>query len=162
MLASDRLHLSLAPTPVREAAVTALEDLNPLIKRHGVEVDIKVPDGLRAQADPKRLSQVLKALMDNAVKFSPARSKVEVRGSRKNGRVMLEVVDHGIGIEPENQGRIFERFYQVDNTATRKFGGTGMGLALVAKLMELQNGNVDVQSAPGRGSTFSVSLPAVK
>jgi signal transduction histidine kinase len=162
MLASDRLHLSLAPTPVREAAVTALEDLNPLIKRHGVEVDIKVPDGLTAQADPKRLSQVLKALMDNAVKFSPARSKVEVRGSRKNGRVTLEVVDQGIGIEPENQGRIFERFYQVDNTATRKFGGTGMGLALVAKLMELQNGNVDVRSAPGRGSTFSVSLPAVK
>ena len=162
MLESDRMHLNLAPTPVREAAVAALEDLAPLIKRHGVEVDIKVPDGLRVQADPKRLSQVLKALMDNAVKFSPERSKVEVRGSRKNGRVTLEVVDQGIGIEAENHGRIFERFYQVDNTATRRYGGTGMGLALVQKLMELQNGIVAVHSTPGRGSTFSLNLPAVK
>jgi signal transduction histidine kinase len=162
MLESDRLHLNLAPTPVREAAVTALEELTPLIKRHGVEVDIKVPEGLRVQADSKRLSQVLKALIDNAVKFSPERSRVEVRGARKNGRVTLEVVDHGIGIDPQNQGRIFERFYQVDNTATRRFGGTGMGLALVAKLMELQNGRVEVRSTPGQGSIFSVSLPAVK
>jgi signal transduction histidine kinase len=142
--------------------VTALEELTPLIKRHGVEVDIKVPDGLRVQADPKRLSQVLKALVDNAVKFSPERSKVEVRGSGKNGRVTLDVVDRGIGIDPREQGRIFERFYQVDNTATRRYGGTGMGLALVAKLMELQHGRVEVRSTPGRGSTFSLSLPAVK
>jgi signal transduction histidine kinase len=162
MLESDRLRLNLAPTQVRAAAVAALEDLTPLIKRHGVKVDIKVPEGLRAQADFKRLSQVLKALMDNAVKFSPDQSDVEVRGSRQNGIVTLEVVDQGIGIDPENQGRIFERFYQVDNTATRRYGGTGLGLALVRKLIELHDGKVEVRSTPGRGSTFTVSLPAVE
>jgi signal transduction histidine kinase len=100
--------------------------------------------------------------VDNAIKFSPEKSTVEVLGSRKNGRVTLEVVDNGIGIDPQDHKRIFERFFQVDNTATRRYGGTGMGLALVERLVTLQKGRVEVKSAPGKGSTFTISLPAAK
>jgi two-component system phosphate regulon sensor histidine kinase PhoR len=74
----------------------------------------------------------------------------------------IDVIDQGIGISPEDLPRIFDRFYQVDNTATRRYGGTGMGLALVEKLVTLQKGRVEVKSKPGRGSTFTISLPAAK
>jgi signal transduction histidine kinase len=162
MIESDRLHLELMPTQARAAADAAVGDLDPVIRRHDVKVDVTVPEDLRVRADSKRLTQVMRALVDNAVKFSPQKSTVEVRGSRKNGRVTLQVVDQGIGIDPQNHRRIFERFYQVDNTATRRYGGTGMGLALVEKLVTLQKGRVEVKSKPGKGSTFSVSLPAAK
>ena len=162
MIESDRLHLDLMPTQARAAADAAVGDLDPVIRRHDVKVDVKVPADLRVQADSKRLTQVMRALVDNAVKFSPKKSTVEVRGSGKNGRVTLQVVDKGIGIDPQNHKRIFERFYQVDNTATRHYGGTGMGLALVEKLVTLQRGRVEVKSKPGEGSTFTISLPAAK
>jgi signal transduction histidine kinase len=162
MIESERLHLDLMPTQARAAADAAVGDLAAVIGRHHVKVEVKVPDDLRAQADSKRLTQVMRALLDNAIKFSPEESTVEVRGSRKNGRVTLQVVDSGIGIDPQEHKRIFERFFQVDNTATRRYGGTGMGLALVEKLVSLQKGRVEVKSAPGKGSTFTVSLPAAK
>ena len=103
---------------------------------------------------------MLKALIDNAVKFSPRGGKVRVTGSQQNGNVLLQVVDRGIGIDPSQRTRIFERFYQVDNTATRRYGGTGMGLALVHKLVEMHRGRIEVESRPGGGSTFTVVLPA--
>jgi signal transduction histidine kinase/HAMP domain-containing protein len=162
MIESDRLHLDLMPTQARAAADAAVGDLDPVIRRHEVTVEVKMPADLSVQADSRRLTQVMRALVDNAVKFSPKKSTVEVRGSRKNGRVTLQVVDRGIGIDPANHRRIFERFYQVDNSATRAYGGTGMGLALVEKLVTLQKGRVEVKSKPGRGSTFTISLPAAK
>jgi two-component system phosphate regulon sensor histidine kinase PhoR len=100
--------------------------------------------------------------VDNAVKFSPEGSKLRVDGGSKNGRVYVRVADQGIGIEPENQKRIFERFFQVDNTATRRYGGTGMGLALVDRLVELHRGRVEVESTPGKGSSFTIFLPAAE
>jgi signal transduction histidine kinase/HAMP domain-containing protein len=162
MIESDRLHLDLVPTQARAAADAAVGDLAAVIRRHDVGVEVKVPDDLRVQADSKRLTQVMRALVDNAIKFSPEKSTVEVLGSRKNGRVTLQVVDNGIGIDRQDHKRIFERFFQVDNTATRRYGGTGMGLALVDRLVSLQKGRVEVKSAPGKGSTFTISLPAAK
>src|SRR5258708_32176378 len=162
MVEADRRSRGLLPPPVRSGNDPAVEDISAAIKRYNVKVEVNVPEDLRVQADAKRLTQVMKALLDNAVKFSPANSTVQVRGARRNGRVTLEVGDKGIGIHPDTQKRIFERFYQVDNTATRRYGGTGMGLALVEKLVTLQKGKVEVKSRPGRGSTFTVSLPAVE
>jgi signal transduction histidine kinase len=161
LLESNRLKLDLKPVDPREAADAALDELAPLIRRQQVKVDVKVPRNLMVSADSRRLTQVMKALIDNAVKFSPKGTHVQVRGVRQNGKVHLRVVDRGIGIESENRERIFERFYQVDNTATRRYGGTGMGLALVQKLVQMHHGAVAVESRPGKGSTFTVVLPAV-
>jgi signal transduction histidine kinase len=159
LIESNRVALNLGPVDPRDAAETAVGELAPLIKRQGARVSVKVPRNLRVNGDSRRLTQVFKALIDNAVKFSPKGARVAVKASRDNGTVRLQVVDRGIGIDDANQARIFERFYQVDNTATRRHGGTGMGLALVHKLVEMHRGNVAVKSRPGKGSTFTVVLP---
>ncbi|HEV3233850.1 MAG TPA: ATP-binding protein [Candidatus Dormibacteraeota bacterium] len=161
LIESNRVTLHLSAVDPREAARTALEELGPLIKRQKANVHIRVPRDVRVQADQRRLTQVFKALIDNAVKFSPEGARVDVSAERQNGSVQLKVTDRGIGIDEENRARIFERFYQVDNTATRRYGGTGMGLALVSKLVAMHHGNVAVESRPGKGSTFTVVLPAV-
>jgi signal transduction histidine kinase len=160
LIESNRVTLDLQAVDPRDAAETALSELDPLVKRQQAKVSIKVPRNLRVKGDPRRLAQVFKALIDNAVKFSPRGARVEVRAERSNGSIVLRVADRGIGIDEGNRERIFERFYQVDNTATRRYGGTGMGLALVAKLVEMHRGNVAVESHPGKGSTFIVVLPA--
>jgi two-component system sensor histidine kinase SenX3 len=123
-------------------------------------VSISMPRGLRVRGDSQRLTQVLRALVDNAVKFSPKGAKVKISGAARGGRVQLQVSDRGIGIEPGLHQQVFERFYQVDNTATRRYGGTGMGLALAQRLVEMHRGHIEVESRPGKGSTFTVVLPA--
>lgn len=159
MLDSGRVDLSIGSYGLREIADGAVAALTPLIRRTDVKIDVKVPATVKVRGDGQRLNQVVRALVDNAVKFSPEKAHVQVKASQQNGRVTLQVVDRGIGIAPEHQAQIFERFFQVDNTATRRYGGTGMGLALVKMLVEKQDGHVTVESIPGKGSTFSVVLP---
>ena len=109
--------------------------------------------------DPLRIDQVVTNLVSNAVKYSP-RSKsidVTVRGGMRDA--VVEVRDHGQGIDRQDQERIFERFFRVDNALTRQAGGTGLGLYLSRKLADAMRGNLRVESAPGRGSASSLSLP---
>jgi signal transduction histidine kinase len=160
MLQSDRVRLSVASYGLRQITESAVEDLRPLIRRNDVTIDVRVPARIRVRGDAQRLTQMMKALVDNAVKFSPQEAKVQVRAEQQNGRVKLQVIDRGIGIAREHQAQIFDRFFQVDNTATRRYGGTGMGLALVKQLAEMQGGKVAVESTPGKGSTFVVTLPS--
>lgn len=162
MLESSRVHLSVGAYGLREITEEAIEDLTPLLRRSDVSIDVRVPAAIKVRADGQRLTQVMKALIDNAVKFSPEKAKVLVRASQQNGRVQLQVVDRGIGISRQHQRQIFDRFFQVDNTATRRYGGTGMGLALVKQLVELQQGRVKVESVEGKGSTFTVTLPSAR
>ena len=121
---------------------------------HGVAADVEV------YADPTRFNQALRALLDNAVKFTPEGGSVWVR-SHRNGEnmVRIEVADNGIGIPEDALPRVFERFYQVDNTATRTYGGTGMGLALVRRLVEAHGGKVEVESRVGVGTCFALLWP---
>ncbi|MBI3536339.1 MAG: GAF domain-containing protein, partial [Chloroflexi bacterium] len=109
--------------------------------------------------DTDRLSQVLDNLLSNAIKFSPNGGAVWVRVREANGNVQVEVEDSGIGIPPDKLERVFDRFYQVDGTMTRRFGGTGLGLAIVKRIVELHRGKIWVESAEGKGSKFSFTLP---
>ncbi|MDQ6749018.1 MAG: ATP-binding protein [Candidatus Dormibacteraeota bacterium] len=162
MLESSGVRLTMGDYGLRQIAEAAVEDLRPLIRRSDVNIDIRVPASIKVSGDGQRLAQVMKALVDNAVKFSPKQARVQVRAEQHNGRVQLQVIDRGIGIAPQYQEQIFDRFFQVDNTATRRYGGTGMGLALVKQLVELQHGRVTVESAEGKGSTFTVTLPSAR
>ena len=110
--------------------------------------------------DSEHLRRVIDNLIGNALKFTPPGGTVAVRLSGANGRVLLQVTDSGIGIDPQHQDRIFERFYQVDGTSRRTHGGCGLGLALVKEIVERHGGTVAVESQPGEGSTFTVTLPA--
>ncbi|HEV3232523.1 MAG TPA: ATP-binding protein [Candidatus Dormibacteraeota bacterium] len=160
MLESDRMRLHIAPSALRPAVETAVDELQPSIRRRQTRVTVDVPKTLSVAADGQRLVQVVRALVDNAVKFSPDGGTVRVKAERGNGKVTLRVVDRGVGIPADLHERIFERFFQVDNTATRRHGGTGMGLALAHKLVTMQKGRLTVESEPGKGSTFTVVLPA--
>jgi len=118
--------------------------------------------------DPLRIRQILINLIDNAIKFTE-QGGVNVNVDRvsaatsANGSsgdlVRFSVVDTGIGIEPGNLDSVFSSFTQADASITRRYGGTGLGLAIVKRLVELQLGTIEVDSEPGRGSTFTVSIP---
>ncbi len=111
------------------------------------------------ETDLAKFKQVLFNLLANAVKFSPPGSPITVRATLNDGAVTVSVRDEGIGIDPAHHALIFEEFRQVDSTVRREFGGTGLGLALVKKFIELQGGRVAVDSSIGKGSTFSFTLP---
>ena len=113
----------------------------------------------RIVTDRGLLRQVLTNLLGNAIKFT-ARGGVAVRARREDGEAVIEVEDTGPGISDENQARVFEPFFQVDPSTTRKEGGTGLGLALSRDFVRLLDGDISVRSEPGRGSTFTVTLPA--
>jgi signal transduction histidine kinase/CheY-like chemotaxis protein len=121
-------------------------------------VDVQ-PDLPQIETDLAKFKQVLFNLLSNAVKFSPDGKPIRVSAKLLDGAVTVSVRDEGIGVAPEHHALIFEEFRQVDSSARREFGGTGLGLALVKKFVELQGGSVTVDSSLGSGSTFSFTLP---
>lgn len=110
---------------------------------------------------PSGVRTAIANLLSNAIKHSPSESRVGVLVERKVDSVILQVTDHGSGIEPEDSERIFERFYRVDNARTREEGGTGLGLSIVRHTMLAVGGSVAVWSKPGVGSTFTLTFPAL-
>jgi signal transduction histidine kinase len=111
----------------------------------------------RVRADAERLRQVVSNLIDNAVKYSPAGEPVEVSVAQRNGALVVSVSDRGPGIRPEDQRLIFEKFGRVADGGSKP--GTGLGLFIARSIAEAHGGELRVSSAPGRGSTFSVTLP---
>ena len=109
--------------------------------------------------DSDKLERILLNLLFNALKFTPAGGKVEVKAKRENGELVLEVSDTGTGISEEQLPFIFDRFWQADTSSQRKYGGVGIGLALVKELVEIQDGKVTVTSTVGKGTEFTVRLP---
>ena len=98
-------------------------------------------------------------LVENSAKYTPENGSVAVRASALNGTLRIEIEDNGIGIPPEHQERIFERFYRVDKNRSRDIGGTGLGLSIVKHIVIQHGGTIDVRSAEGEGSTFTIELP---
>ena len=110
--------------------------------------------------DPERLRRILENLVDNAVKYTPGGGQVQITTlPGPAGSARVEIADNGPGIAPEHQARIFERFYRVDKARSRELGGTGLGLSIVRHLAEGMGASVSVESEPGRGSRFIVTLP---
>ena len=116
------------------------------------------PRPMDMTADPIKLKQILYNLLSNAVKFTDPGGKVEVRARLEPETVVIRVTDSGIGIAPEDQAMIFEEFHQADSSLTRNHEGTGLGLALTRRLVELHGGDIAVESELGKGSTFTVTL----
>jgi two-component system phosphate regulon sensor histidine kinase PhoR len=108
--------------------------------------------------DAKSLERALMALVDNAIKFSPQGGDVKISLSKNDPWVLVVVEDHGIGIQKENVPRIFDRFYHLERSGDHLFGGIGLGLAITRQVIEQHQGSLDVVSAPGKGSTFTMTL----
>jgi signal transduction histidine kinase len=110
-------------------------------------------------ADRGRLNQVFDNLIGNAMKFSPNGGTVQVSLTEEAGYIRVAITDQGIGVPSDKLDRIFERFYQVDGSARRRFGGTGIGLAIVKRIVDAHKGRIWVESEVNRGSTFYFTLP---
>ena len=109
--------------------------------------------------DREAVSRSLLNLVNNALKYSQERKYIAVNLYRANGSVKLEVIDHGIGVPSEEQDKIFEKFYRVGDPLVHNTKGSGLGLSLVRHIVHAHGGEVSVNSTPGQGSTFTISLP---
>ena len=145
---------------LREIAENVIRIFGPRAKEKNIALVLEAaPDLPPVKGDPFRLEQLLVNLVDNAVK-STEKGSIRVDLKREPGGVAIEVIDTGIGIPEEEQGRVFERFYVVDKSRSRKGGGTGLGLSIVKHIVLLHGGRIDLKSTPGAGSTFRVFLPS--
>lgn len=129
------------------------------VKRIVLSAELLPGDELYVRADEQGLRTALDNLVDNAVKYTPANGTVTVRSRSERELIAIDVQDSGIGIAPVHQARIFERFYRVDDARSRDEGGTGLGLSIVKRMIQAFGGTVSVQSASGRGTTFTIRLP---
>ena len=150
--------VDLAPI-VRQVA----DGLQTLARDRGVEVRIDMPpEPLAVRADRDELIRVFENLVENALKYGAAGKRVDITIARERpatARPLVAVRDYGPGIAPEHLPRLTERFYRVDVTESRAQGGTGLGLALVKHILHRHRGRLTIESAPGKGATFTVRLP---
>jgi signal transduction histidine kinase len=157
---AGRMELDLGTFNLRTALENALTLVRERAMRHGLTLDLAIDETLEdIVADERKFKQVLLNLLSNAVKFTPEGGRIDVRAVPANGTVEVSVTDTGVGIAPGDQEAIFEEFRQVGQ-AERKREGTGLGLALARKFVELHGGRLWVKSEVGRGSTFTFSFPA--
>jgi len=166
---AGRLEIDAAPMNVAEVVKTTAGMMEHMAARKNVELtlftDPEIPETILG--DAMRLRQVLVNLVSNAVKFSSGseqRGRVAMRATlvrRTAGQVLVEfrVTDNGIGMDAATQAKLFTPFTQADASTTRRYGGTGLGLTISRRLVDLMGGEIEVQSAPGRGSTFTVRVP---
>jgi len=154
--------LEIVKVDLKEVAENVVRIFKPRAREKNLDLRLEAgPDLPPIDGDPFRLEQLLVNLIDNAVKYTE-KGSVRVALRREDGRVAVEVVDTGIGITEDNQARIFERFYVVDKSRSRKAGGTGLGLSIVKHIVLLHGGEVRLQSRLGAGSKFTVFLPFEK
>jgi two-component system phosphate regulon sensor histidine kinase PhoR len=137
----------------------AIEATRDRAAKKGILLELECPEDCAFPAQPLLLSQAVVNLIDNAVTYSDPGSPVLVRGRVAAEALTIQVVDRGIGIPREHLPRLFERFYRVDKSRSRSLGGTGLGLAIVKHVAQAHGGAVAVESEPGQGSTFTVTIP---
>ena len=158
-LEAGRMSLNLVATDMRELADAVLKPFQALATLRGIRLSLAGASGSFSAVDVDKAATVLRNLLSNAIKFTPEGGEVTVTVGCGAEHVSIEVSDTGIGIPPESQEMIFDRFAQAGEAGRRLFGGTGIGLALAKELVELHGGTITVRSEPSVGSTFRVCLP---
>jgi heavy metal sensor kinase len=142
-----------------ELAATTAEQMNLLAEDKNVSVACESAAGVTVEGDRARLKQVIVNLLDNAIKYTPSGGRVRLSVRREGGFAILDVSDDGVGIPAEALPHVFKRFYRVDDSRSREQGGAGLGLAIVKSICTAHGAEVEVVSAPGKGSTFRVRQP---
>jgi two-component system phosphate regulon sensor histidine kinase PhoR len=138
----------------------AAELLLPASQRKKQSLSVQIPSHLpRVVGNPDYIERAVSNLIDNAIKYTPDGGEVRIKVAMENDSIVIEVIDNGLGIPPQDLSRIFERFYRVDRSRSREMGGTGLGLSIVKHVAQVHGGSIDVQSAPGQGSKFRLKIP---
>ncbi len=151
--------LNLEAVDVAQMIKRVVYEFEPMLITEGIKMEIDVEKVPHAMADPKQLGHVLRNLISNAIKFNRRGGRITINARERGGLVEVCISDTGIGIPDDKLDKIFERFYQIDSSPTRRYGGTGMGLAIVKEVVEAHGGEVTVKSKVGEGSTFCFTLP---
>jgi len=164
-LLGSSLDINIGPIILRDTIEYTRRNLVRILQRPANDVErvhLHIADNLPpVNADRQGLTMVFQLLLDNALKFSKSPALVDVIVEHVGASARVEITDHGIGIEAEKLKHIFEIFYQVDNSTTRRYGGAGVGLALVKLILEAHKTDIHVKSKPGHGTTFWFNLPLV-
>src|SRR5262249_34482643 len=156
------------PFELDEVVSVALSTIAPNARRKKIAMSCEIPPDLpRVLGDRDKVRQVLLNLLNNAIKFTPEGGAIAIRaeegplgpGTGQPSGVRVTVQDTGIGVASEYHQRVFDPFFQVDNSSTREYGGTGLGLSIVKRFIEAHGGNVWLESREGSGSTFYFTLP---
>jgi signal transduction histidine kinase len=156
---AGQLQVSREPIDLKAIAEKVLQTVQPLAQKKSLDLRWDLPETLEPiLSDRRRVEQILMNLLGNAIKFTEA-GEVRLRVEPAGADLRIEVSDTGIGMAEADLERLFQPFFQIDTGLTRKYGGTGLGLSICKKLVELLGGRIQVESALGRGSTFTVLLP---
>lgn len=156
---SGRLQLQLEPVDMKSLLQGIGWQISPLLQGKGQNLSMDLPDSLPIlHGDGQRLEQVVLNLMTNATKFTPEGGNITLRARKRDSEIVTEVQDTGIGIAKEEQGRLFKPYSRL-SADRQRHPGLGLGLALAKQVVELHGGKIWVESEPGKGSTFSFSLP---
>jgi two-component system phosphate regulon sensor histidine kinase PhoR len=159
-LEAKEVKLETEKVNIKKLIENILKIFDQNIKEKKLDIALKTKNKLPPiSGDSFRLEQLFINIIDNAVKYTE-KGKITISLEKKDKNVLIKIQDTGIGVAKEHLSRIFERFYVVDKSRSRKLGGTGLGLSIVKHIALLHNGEVNVQSTPGKGTTFTVVLPA--
>jgi signal transduction histidine kinase len=157
---AGRMELERSTFDLASAITNAMTLVRERAQRHGILLGQQVDPKLgEITADERKFKQILLNLLSNAVKFTPDNGRIDITARREENDIAVAVHDTGIGIAPEDQGAVFEEFRQVGRDYTSKHEGTGLGLALTKKFVELHGGRIWLESEPGKGSTFTFTIP---
>jgi signal transduction histidine kinase len=158
---AGRMPLQISRFRIPELVGEVKSELEPIIMRSKLDVTLHIERDLPPlSSDRQKVKQILLNFLSNALKFTHQGGvTVSAHRNKKERTVLVSVADTGIGIAPEHQDRIFEDFRQLDNSPTRAYGGTGLGLSICRRLAQMLDGRISVNSEPGKGSTFTLTLP---
>ncbi|GEM_PF-1347945 len=163
---SGKMDLEVSAVNIRQMLENGLIMIKEKAFKHQLKVDLRIADeltDLEISADEVRLKQIIFNLFSNATKFTPDGGEIRVAAHRDDREIIVSVSDTGVGIKPEDQDRVFGQFHQVDSTYSRHHEGTGLGLALTRRMVELHGGRIWVESeGEGKGSTFTFTIPIVE
>ena len=158
-LQGDALRIANEPVNLAEVVAQAIDDHRLLADEKDIEIAASIAEDTMVRGDAGALRTAVANLIANAIAYSDDGSRIGIGVQHHDGMIEISVTDHGIGMDPSELDRIFERFYRVDQARSRNTGGTGLGLSIVKHIAHTHGGHVRAWSQPGKGSTFSIRLP---
>ena len=156
---AGKVALSVKEIDIAAIVEHSVETGTPVATARGITLVSSAVPMSPVAADPVRLGQVIDNLISNALKFTPAGGRVELRATKRNGRARIEIADTGMGISPAEQERLFERFYRTAQAQTDAVPGVGLGLSIAKAIVEAHGGTISCESVEGAGTTFAIELP---